>query len=296
MDMAVRSWDAGSPEVMELGEQIKEAARKAEKHRALADRHYEAQKRHQQAGKAAEADRAACLYLRARSTMERAYGLVKRLERRQARVIEADRVRLLARRAKPSAPDSAPTPESVKQAKELRKAGLDVDPRTAAGQRHYEIVDLGHSKRAQVGHLTGTLKRRADRTPERVLAWTLFEEHMHAIMASGIPAQSLERIGGACTTGDMAASKLHLIGYNRALRAHLGVADYGLLQQIVGEGRTLSDVATTPRGVKPLSMIFKRALDQAARFFGHPPGNGKGRQRAGTPTPPTPPEIDASDQ
>jgi hypothetical protein len=172
--------------------------------------------------------------------------------------------------------DSDKRRQEERRRKRLEAAGIVADPRTAAGQRSYHVVGMGHSLRASVNHVASCLKRSDERTPARMLAWSLFDEHINRLRSSEVPSPSYEPgVDGARTPGVMEA-RLKVLRKDVSIREAIGPDYYDLLEAVIFRQHSFSSLAETPDEARALSYMFRRAIDLLAAHLRIAPDNKKG--------------------
>jgi hypothetical protein len=155
-------------------------------------------------------------------------------------------------------------------------AGLDYDPRTAAGAREREIQNLGGTKRARSLSFGKLFKNKSEATNERCLACQKYEELWHFAKRGDFPNPRFEpRVDNSMQAGALppaAGAKEKLAD----LVATIGEEGEALLYARIIENRTYTALcAESGMNADPrrLTGIFVQAVDAAARFFGLKPAS-----------------------
>jgi hypothetical protein len=151
-----------------------------------------------------------------------------------------------------------------------KAAGVDHDPRTAAGQREIQIRGPAVDKRASLADYANLIHRQTDRTPPRLLALERFDALWHRAHAGQFPNPRFERgvdtsrkIGGV---SDDRAESLRLIG---DVKTRIGEEFFAILFHRVINGHSFSWMASQGMGESErLGVLFLAAIDATARHFG----------------------------
>ncbi len=194
---------------------VERAAGLAEKHQAAAARHRQAAERATARGNTAKAQQEQSLAERSERLAQEHTRFAERntagaSRARAARSVNAAEI---LKRAEEAAATPDPTPLTPKQeraeakralmleradaarTKDLRNAGVEADPRTAAGQR--ELVTSSargvSGKRASLSGYGSLIQNPADRTGPRLKAMEVFDELCHRAFAGLLPEPRFER-------------------------------------------------------------------------------------------------------
>jgi hypothetical protein len=282
----------------------KNAAARFDKARALADRYAAACAKHESTaaraagrGDVAKRDRAAALAIRAEQLHRKWQNEASRLSAHasRARVAARQAADALLRKAvsaakEPKPPTAREQREQHKRAraaaqaaasrhKRLSAAGIDAPPGTAAAGREYAVVSTGHSLRASIGHLNNCFRRGADRTDSRVLAWAKVDALLHKVHSGEIPEPRFEPGVDRSSMPDMPAARIAAARENASLRAWVGNDSHALLEAVVFRQESYKRIADdSGEDERTVGTMFKRALDQAAYFFGVGEDNSFGRE------------------
>jgi hypothetical protein len=164
--------------------------------------------------------------------------------------------------------------------KRMSAAGVDhYDERTAHGRRQYDVASLGPSLRVSLSHFNACIKRKAERTNARILAWSKFERHCHKVNAGLFPAPRFEPGIDSSPTPGVSDSRLDALKEDASLRSWLGRDMHGLLVSVIYEGRTFHDLqGYGDLEEKFIAGMFMRALDEAAAYWRVGEDNSFGRE------------------
>lgn len=166
-------------------------------------------------------------------------------------------------------PSQAQQRKAEERRKQLARANVDADPRTAMGQREFTVTGVGKNTRVQIDHLSECLKRKADRTLARTMAWTQIDYLQNRVHAGDLKSPKFEASVDVSTIPAMAEDKMRAKAEDAELRAFLGHESHYLVVQVVFWRKSLTEMAHRYEGgQRQASMLFKLALDQAAMFFG----------------------------
>lgn len=167
--------------------------------------------------------------------------------------------------------------ESETKRKRLAAAGVDADPRTAMGRRHFDVIGTGRALRASVNHFNRCFARKSDRTDTRIVAWADFDKHMHKVKAGEIAAPRYEAGVDSSTTPGVADARLDALREDARMRAFLGADYHDLLVAVIYHQRTFSDLSATPDEARFVGHLFHRAVYILATFWNIRPDNERGR-------------------
>ncbi len=164
--------------------------------------------------------------------------------------------------------------------KRMSAAGVDhYDERTAHGRRQYDVASLGPSLRVSLSHFNACIKRKAERTNARILAWSKFERHCHKVNAGLFPAPRFEPGIDSSPTPGVSDSRLDALKEDASLRSWLGRDMHGLLVSVIYEGRTFHDLQEYgDLEERLIAGLFMRALDLAAAYWRVGEDNSFGRE------------------
>lgn len=161
--------------------------------------------------------------------------------------------------------------ENERRQKQLAKAGIEWDPRTAQGKRHHHVASIGSNLRVSIQHFDHCFKNRSERTSSRTLAWSYFEEHCARFHAALYPNQRYEPGVDVSTTPSVPEARLVAAQKDKAIQAWLGRDQYGLMVEVIYHQRSYTDIAESGMGYgdhKLVAGMFKRALDSYAAMCG----------------------------
>jgi hypothetical protein len=159
--------------------------------------------------------------------------------------------------------------------KRLEQANVEADPRTAMGQRELDIIGLGSSLRASINHFNSCLRNRLDRTNSRILAWAKFDELQDWVHRGDLKSPGLEPSIDSSSTPDVANAKLEAKRIDADLRRTLGTYMHALMVQVIFWQRPYTELPLYG-SPKEVGIIFKRALDLTAGWYGIQPDDERG--------------------
>lgn len=158
------------------------------------------------------------------------------------------------------------------QNKDLRSAGVEVDRRTAAGQR--ELVTntaRGVSgKRASLAGYEALIQNPKDRSPSRIKALETFDELCHRAHAGLLPHPRFERgVDVSRTLAGVADSRADALMEMSRLAARIGDVAQAILYFRVFERRRFTAMRDLGMGdERTLATLFLAAVDGVARHYG----------------------------
>lgn len=156
--------------------------------------------------------------------------------------------------------------------KDLRNAGVEADPRTAAGQR--EIVTASardvRGKRASLAGYGSLIQNPADRTGPRLKAMEVFDELCHRAFAGLLPEPRFERgVDVSKTLSGVADSRADALREMSRLAARIGDVSQAVLFFRVFERRRFTAMRDLGMGdERTLATLFLAAVDGVARHYG----------------------------
>jgi hypothetical protein len=163
--------------------------------------------------------------------------------------------------------------------KRMAAAGLDYDPRTAAGRRHVDLANMGKNLRASINHMNSCLRKKGERTDARILAWSKFDNHCHKVHAGLIANPRYEPGVDTSTIPGVSDSRLDALKYDAQLREYLGRDMHGLLVEVIYHQRAFRDLqGLSYLDTHEIYILFKRALDLTAGWFRVGEDNSFGRE------------------
>lgn len=273
-----------------LEERLAHAKRQVERNAKALTRHEKSAERFRKAGRYEDATKACRLY-------EQAERLKRKWSREAGKLSRQIQTRdVLARRAPESGRGEEPelTPaqrrvaEREKREQEKRQetkrrrmaqAAVEWDPRTAHGKRSYDLVALGPALRANLTHMNACLKKKAERTDARVLAWSKFDTHCHRVHAGLMANPRYEPGVDSSTVPGVADSRLDAMKEDARIRGFLGQDMHGLLVEVVYLQRSFRDLQGLSYLMEnEIAVMFRRALDLAAAWFRVGEDNSFGRE------------------
>ncbi|MBP1180005.1 hypothetical protein [Methylobacterium sp. PvR107] len=155
---------------------------------------------------------------------------------------------------------------------ELRRVGLDHDPRTAAAQR--EVIITGGrgatEKRAMVAGYASLIRTASDRTGPRIEGMRRFDELCHRAYAGLFPNPKFER-GVDISKGlpGVPDDRCDGLAEMDRLSARIGEEAKAILFFRIFEARTFTAMRDMGLGgERELAVLFLRAVDAVARFYG----------------------------
>jgi len=170
--------------------------------------------------------------------------------------------------------DRATAAKNAETRKRMASAGVEWDHRTAQGKRQFDITGTGKALRASLNHMNQCFRYKQDRTDARVLAWAKIDELFHRVHEGELPEPRFEPPVDRSGTPDVSVARLAAQQENARLKSWLGRDMHGLLEMVVFHQRSFIDVAKGDvEESRLVAGIFKRALDQAAAFYGVAPDN-----------------------
>ncbi|ACB79514.1 hypothetical protein Mpop_1344 [Methylorubrum populi BJ001] len=151
-----------------------------------------------------------------------------------------------------------------------KAAGVDHDPRTAAGQREIQIRGPAVDKRASLADYANLIHRQTDRTPPRLLALERFDTLWHrahcGLMATPRYERGVDTSRKIAGVPDDRAESLRLID---GVKARIGEEMFAILYHRVINGHSFSWMASQGMGESErLGVLFLAAIDATARHFG----------------------------
>lgn len=152
--------------------------------------------------------------------------------------------------------------------KQLSAADVEYDPRTAMGRRTYDIVNFGAKMRAANNHFNACIRRPADRTDIRLLAWQQFDSHYHAVSAGLMASPRYEPGVDTSTVPEVSTTRLAALQSDSYLRAELGVHLHNILVEVVYHQRHPRDLpGLSALEAKDRTVLLLHALDLAAIYW-----------------------------
>jgi hypothetical protein len=171
--------------------------------------------------------------------------------------------------------------------KERNAAGMDYDPRTAAGRREPQIENLGGTKRARSASYRSLLK--TQRSPIREAACDMFENLWYAMRTGSYPNPRFEPRVDCSGRPDRLPPAARAKEYYASLVAEIGREAEAILYLRIIENLSYAALAAAESGTfkeKQLGAQFVVAVDAAATFFGLRPPSPivtRMREAAGAP-------------
>lgn len=154
------------------------------------------------------------------------------------------------------------------KAKELKLAGIEYDPRTAAGQREYDVRSLGGSKGARVDRYNTLFRNRGEATKVRILACEEFDKLCHIAAGGLYPEQKFEPRVDTSGIGGMADDRAAGLQTMEHLRARIGDDFHALMMARVHMSMTYVAMERAGYGDRNvLAGMFVMAVDAVARFY-----------------------------
>ncbi len=279
------------PQTLDL--RVERAAALAEKNLKAAERHGNAATRAAAKGNAEKADRESKLAVRsarlarhhatfvdhhaqgaARARTAKMVSAAKTLELAMAAakvVDETDQERERRERAEARRQRMLDRADAA-MSKDLRNAGVEVDRRTAAGQR--ELVTntaRGVSgKRASLAGYEALIQNPKDRSPSRIKAIEVFDELCHRAFAGLLPEPRFERgVDVSKTLSGVADSRADALLEMSRLAARIGDVAQAILYFRVFERRRFTAMRDLGMGdERTLATLFLAAVDGVARHYG----------------------------
>ncbi|MEN3238249.1 hypothetical protein PUR29_32905 [Methylobacterium ajmalii] len=271
---------------------VERAAGLAEKHQTAAARHRQAAERATARGNTAKAQQERSLAERSERLAQEHTRFAERntagaSRARAARSVNAAEI---LRRAEEAAATPDPMPLTPRQeraeakralmleradaarTKDLRNAGVEADPRTAAGQR--ELVTSSargvSGKRASLSGYGSLIQNPADRTGPRLKAMEVFDELSHRAFAGLLPEPRFERgVDVSKTLSGVADSRADALMEMSRLAARVGDVSQALLFFRVFERRRFTAMRDLGMGdERTLATLFLAAVDGVARHYG----------------------------
>lgn len=155
---------------------------------------------------------------------------------------------------------------------DLRRAGLDHDPRTAAAQR--EVIITGGrgatEKRAMIAGYGSLIRTASDRTGPRIEAMRRFDELCHRAFAGLYPNPKFERgVDVSKRLPGVPDDRCDGLAEMDQLSARIGEEAKAILFFRIFEARTFTAMRDMGLGgERELAVLFLRAVDAVARFYG----------------------------
>ncbi|CAM5769883.1 hypothetical protein [Bosea minatitlanensis] len=152
--------------------------------------------------------------------------------------------------------------------KNLKLAGIEYDPRTAAGQREYDVASMGGTKRARVDRHSALFRNRGEATKVRILACEKFDEMRHAAEGGLYPSQKYEPgvdVSGFSTAIEDRAAGLQAQSH---LKAAMGDHLFAIMDARIYESMNYMAMERAGLGDRrDLPVLFVAAVDAVARYF-----------------------------
>lgn len=154
------------------------------------------------------------------------------------------------------------------EAKARRAAGLECDPRTAAGQREVDIRTMGGVSIARVDRFAKLFRSKGEATAVRVAACQAFDDIAHVAAQGLYPAQGYEPKVDHSGTGSVIEGRADGIEQINEIKRAIGEDLFAVMLARVHAGMSYAAMERANYGSRAvLSALFLTATDAVARHL-----------------------------